>query len=229
MDKIFWRIFPVLILCGVLSINIGCVSRKLLKENERMIKECEEGKNILNEQIITQTEEFKQIREDLEKKIKELKKKISHLKRKNDLAVKEIMVTEKEKRLIISLPDRILFTMGSFTINKNMKPLLKTLAKHIRHYPNRLVMVEGHTCNLPIHNENLPTNWELSARRSTEVVRYFIEEEKLPPQQFSALGLGEYHPLVPNNSEKERMKNRRVEIVIFSETLTNQLIGNSSN
>lgn len=97
--------------------------------------------------------------------------------------------------------------MGSFKINKNMKPILKILvAEHIRKYPNRLVMVEDQTCNLPIRNENLPTNWELFARRSTEVVRYFIEKEKLPPQHFSTLGLGEYHPQAANNSEKERMK-----------------------
>ena len=224
MVRTYQRIFSISILSIVLSMNIGCASRKLLKENERIIKECEQEKNYLNEQAITQAIQFKQTKQVLQKEVEGLQKKMNHLKRKNKLAIKEIMIREEKKRLIVSLPDRILFTMGSFKINKNMKPMLKILAEHIRKYPNRLVMVEGHTCNLPIHNENLPTNWELSARRSTEVVRYFIEEEKLPPQQFSALGLGEYHPQAANNSEKERMKNRRVEIVIFSEALTNQII-----
>jgi len=224
MVRTYWRIFSVSILSIVLSMNIGCVSQKLLKENKRIIKECELAKNYLNEQAITQAIDFKLSKEALKKEVKVLQKKINHLIRKNKLAIKEIIITEEKKRLIVSLPDRILFTMGSFKINKNIKPILKILAEHIRKYPNRLVMVEGHTCNLPIHNKNLPTNWELSARRSTEVVRYFIEEEKLPPKQFSALGLGEYHPQASNNSEKERMKNRRVEIVIFSEALTNQII-----
>jgi chemotaxis protein MotB len=100
--------------------------------------------------------------------------------------------------------------------------LLKTLAGYIRKHPDRMVIVKGYTCNLPIHTSLFPTNWELSTRRATEVVRYFINEERLSPRQFAAMGFGEYHPQFSNETEAERMKNRRVELVILSEKLTAQ-------
>lgn len=51
--------------------------------------------------------------------------------------------------------------------------LLDTIAGIIRKIPNAVV-VEGHTCSLPIHTPRFPSNWELSAQRATAVVRYFL-------------------------------------------------------
>ncbi|MCL5677150.1 MAG: OmpA family protein, partial [Firmicutes bacterium] len=60
-----------------------------------------------------------------------------------------------------------------------------------------------------------PTNWELSTRRASNVVRYFVEDKGLSSERFAAAGYGEFRPLYDNNTEAGRAKNRRVDIVIL--------------
>ena len=44
-------------------------------------------------------------------------------------------------------------------------------------------------------------------------------EHGLTGKRLSAVGYGEYHPIVPNDGEENRSKNRRVDIVIIRESL----------
>jgi chemotaxis protein MotB len=75
------------------------------------------------------------------------------------------------------------------------------------------MIVEGHTDDTPIQSSSYPSNWELSTARAGSVVRYFIEEGKLPASKFMAVGFAETRPLVPNDTPENRSKNRRVNIV----------------
>ncbi len=95
-----------------------------------------------------------------------------------------------------------------------MFPVLDALAESLQEIDNH-IRIEGHTCNLPINTPRFPSNWELSAARAIAVLRYFIEKKGISPQRLIAVGYGEYQPLVPNDSEENRRKNRRVEIVIL--------------
>ena len=71
------------------------------------------------------------------------------------------------------------------------------------------IVVEGHTDNVPIRTKQYNSNWELSTARATSVVKSLLEE-RFPPKHLAAVGYGEYHPIVANNSEADRKKNRRV-------------------
>ena len=86
--------------------------------------------------------------------------------------------------------------------------MLKDISNHIR--------VEGHSDNVPINTPQFPSNWELSAIRATNVVRFLVEASGLDPSRVSALGCGEFRPRFPNNSPENRMRNRRTDIVIIS-------------
>jgi len=86
-----------------------------------------------------------------------------------------------------------------------LTPSLKTLAK-----AGHDIIVEGHTDDVPIHNDYFPSNWELSTARATSVVQYMIQDLGMPPTHMGAIGYGQFHPLVPNDSEEHRAKNRRV-------------------
>jgi chemotaxis protein MotB len=77
------------------------------------------------------------------------------------------------------------------------------------------IQIEGHTDNVPIRTLRFPSNWELSAIRATNVVKFFIERCQLPPERFSAMGFAEYRPLFTNTSTLDQSKNRRVEIIIL--------------
>jgi chemotaxis protein MotB len=73
------------------------------------------------------------------------------------------------------------------------------------------VRVEGHADNVPINTPQFPSNWELSAARAVNVLRYLAYEGKLPAKKLSAVGFGEYHPVESNDTPEGRRKNRRVE------------------
>lgn len=71
------------------------------------------------------------------------------------------------------------------------------------------VMVEGHTDNVPIATKQYASNWELSSARATSVVNFLLSE-KFNPKHLAAVGYGDNHPIVPNDTELNRKKNRRV-------------------
>jgi len=76
--------------------------------------------------------------------------------------------------------------------------------------------VDGHTDNVPIKHSGWQSNWELSSARATNVVRFLVLERSLPPQSFAAIGYGEYRPIVPNDTDAARSKNRRIVFLIKS-------------
>jgi chemotaxis protein MotB len=80
--------------------------------------------------------------------------------------------------------------------------LLKLSEKHD-------IIVEGHTDNVPIATKQYASNWELSSARATSVVKYLLGNN-FNPKHLGAVGYGENHPIVPNDSETNRKKNRRV-------------------
>ena len=61
------------------------------------------------------------------------------------------------------------------------------------------ILIEGHTDDTPIHNQQFPSNWELSTARAISVVRYFVEKHNISPQKLSALGFGEFRPIADND------------------------------
>ena len=89
-------------------------------------------------------------------------------------------------------------------------------------FVNEQIRVEGHTDNVPIRTAIYPTNWELSANRATNVVKFFIENGQMVPVRLSASGYGEYHPIATNDSSEGRAANRRVDIVVVKSVNTDQ-------
>ncbi|MGC9070497.1 MAG: OmpA/MotB family protein [Elusimicrobiales bacterium] len=82
------------------------------------------------------------------------------------------------------------------------------------------IIVEGHTDNVPINTAQFASNWELSTARATTVVKYLIAKG-INPSKISAIGYGEFRPVVPNDTPQNRQKNRRV--VFFVKTLTGKV------
>jgi chemotaxis protein MotB len=121
----------------------------------------------------------------------------------------------KKRELVITLlSDKQLFDSGKADIKPFTKKILDQVYKQLKTRPNE-VRVEGNTDNVPISNDQFPSNWELSAARATGVARYFVEEDGLAPRRISALGYGEYRPRVANDSDAHRAQNRRVDVVIL--------------
>ena len=120
-----------------------------------------------------------------------------------------------ERGLVIHIMEQALFNPGSAELTDKAKETLDIVAEHLKSLPNH-IRIEGHTDNRPIKTSKYPSNWELSSARATEVVKFLIRNHDVRPDEISALGYGEYRPLAPNNTEDNRAKNRRVDIVVMT-------------
>ena len=131
----------------------------------------------------------------------------------------EVRTEITERGLVIHIVESALFDEGSAVLKSKAMEVLDLIYDDIKDKPNH-IRIEGHTDDRPIRTELFPSNWELSAARATEVVRYYIENYAFPPDKISALGYGEFRPVQPNNSIENRARNRRVDIVILTMELS---------
>jgi chemotaxis protein MotB len=122
-----------------------------------------------------------------------------------------ITLERRGPALVLTFPERIVFDTGEARLKPEAAPILTEVGIFIEQRPEVLVEVHGHTDDRPIRNGRYPSNWELSADRAAQVARALIARGAAP-RQVSVKGFGEYQTLAPNDSETNRLKNRRVEI-----------------
>jgi chemotaxis protein MotB len=110
--------------------------------------------------------------------------------------------------------DDVLFARGSADLTPQALRTLGAIAKVIAPLPNQL-RIEGHTCDLPMRNARFANNWELSAQRAVNVLLYLVQGHGFSPRRISAAGYAETVPVVPNDSEQSRARNRRIDLVLL--------------
>jgi len=128
-----------------------------------------------------------------------------------------IDIKRDERGVVIRVADKYFFESGSAGLKENSREVLDKIAATLLKNPN-MIRIEGHTDNIPIQNETFPSNWELSASRAINVVKYFIDNHNIKPERISAIGYAENKPLASNDTPDGRAKNRRVDIVLLSES-----------
>ncbi len=148
--------------------------------------------------------------EDVKKK---LEQQINKVEANGDATQNKMSVISDERGTVVRILDEAFFNPGKAELKPSAKKTLDRIAPVIGKVGNP-VMVEGHTDNIPISTPEFRSNWELSVRRATEVIRYLIEKHDLSPQRISAVGYAEYHPIAPNNTAENRSRNRRIEIIV---------------
>lgn len=122
-----------------------------------------------------------------------------------------VKVEENDDGAVITISDVLLFKAGAGAMNENGLPVMSKIAKVLKQfsYP---IKVAGHTDNIPIRTSRFPSNWELSATRASDVVRFLITQG-VNPILLTAEGRAEFSPIVNNKTAKNRARNRRVEII----------------
>lgn len=116
--------------------------------------------------------------------------------------------------IAVTISGTLLFFNGTDQIKPDGMALLRQLGAYLAGLPNPL-RVEGHTDDIPENSAQYPTNWELSAARAVAVTRFLAEQANVAPQRLSAVGFGQYQPIVPNDSRAHREENRRAVIVVL--------------
>lgn len=131
---------------------------------------------------------------------------------------KFVVLEVLDGKIIIRVRGKVLFKSGSAVLNKKAEPILDEIISVLEEYMEYAVNIKGHTDNRAISTARFQSNWELSAIRATAVLKYLIKNG-VPAKRLTATGYGEMFPVVPNNSEKNRAINRRVEFVLEKENI----------
>lgn len=127
----------------------------------------------------------------------------------------DVVVQVDTRGVVVSLPEAGAFAVGQADLSQAARRVIRELATVLEQEPGE-IRIEGHTDNVPITTSRFASNWDLSAARATEVIRFLLAQTTLAPHRLSAAGYGEFRPVVGNDSEATRAKNRRVDIVITS-------------
>lgn len=116
--------------------------------------------------------------------------------------------------LIISLREAGFFESGSADPIPASMNTLYAIARALAETTYD-IRIEGNTDNIPIHNDQFDSNWELSTARATVLARVFIVNTHIAPVRISAAGYAEFHPISSNATEAGRSRNRRVDIIVL--------------
>ena len=116
-----------------------------------------------------------------------------------------------DEGVLLRLSGDLFFESGSAVMNSRALPVIDAIANQLRKTERPLDVI-GHTDNLPISTPYFPSNWELSAARAGQAVR-FLAERGIDGERMRAIGYAETAPLGENQTVKGRAGNRRVEFL----------------
>jgi chemotaxis protein MotB len=157
-------------------------------------------------------EELRKSRAAAEARMKAYKDMVAKLKSMIDSG--KISVKNRRGRLVVQLSDKILFESGKTKLKVEGQTALEQLAGVLKDIADRDFLVTGNTDNVPIKSKQFKSNWELSAARAVEVVK-FLQEKGVDPKHLGAAGYSEYDPVGDNGTDDGKKENRRIEIVLM--------------
>jgi chemotaxis protein MotB len=165
---------------------------------------------VLGEQLLASPE----VRQDMERIKKQLEGLLS-----NQIAHHVVAIRIGRDGLVISLREAGFYDSGSASPHPDSIKTLDEIAEALRTTPYD-IRIEGHTDNVPIHNEQFDSNWELSTARATRLAKMFIVGHHFAPARLSASGYAEFHPVATNATVDGRSQNRRVDIIVLPSMTT---------
>lgn len=190
--------------CKTINQNLTENLQKLSGQSQKLKENIDKQRSVLNlqDQVIKLLDDTKQ---SIETSLKD------------QISAQSIEVKQAHDQIMVVLVDNVLFDSGSVEIKSEGKKMLLVLAETLRISKTNQIIVHGHTDNIPPGaslRKRFPSNWELSAARAASVVRFLQYEGNLDPLQLSLKAYGSTIPLASNQTEKGRMQNRRIEIVL---------------
>ena len=124
---------------------------------------------------------------------------------------RQIDVLEAEatdRGLVLTLGD-VLFGTGRSDLTSGGTNTLDKLVVFLNNYPDRNVVIEGHTDDVGSHE----MNQTLSQHRA-DSVKFYLVQQGIRHKRLAASGMGETQPIADNQSPSGRQQNRRVEVII---------------
>jgi outer membrane protein OmpA-like peptidoglycan-associated protein len=138
----------------------------------------------------------------------ELDKQAAELQR--DMNNNDVIIQNTGDRLIVTLPQDILFAVDSTHITPSLRSDLSVLAQNLINYPNSTIQIIGHTDN----TGSADYNQSLSTERAL-AVSSILQQNGVPQFRIQSTGRGESQPIASNLTPEGRAQNRRVDVVIL--------------
>jgi chemotaxis protein MotB len=136
---------------------------------------------------------------------------------RDEIGAGQLQVALETRGIVVSLRDQSYFTSGSDEVTPAAIRSIGEVAAVIRDLPNS-VRLEGHSDSVPIHNARFRDNWSLSAARSAMVLGLLESRFGIPAAKLAIAAYADNKPVAANESAEGRARNRRVDIVILSQT-----------
>ncbi|MDH4226501.1 MAG: OmpA family protein [Deltaproteobacteria bacterium] len=182
---------------------------ELEKENEYLARENERMRVKTGEISAEKEAELSRLKNSYDSLVKELE---------GEIEKGEVKITQAVDRLSVNLVDQILFNSGETQIKPEGMKVLERVGALLKNISDKQIRVIGHTDNVPVSGklkEKFPTNWEISAARATNVVKYLQESSGVDPKFLSLAGFAEHRPIDSNDTKEGRLRNRRIEILLL--------------
>ena len=219
---------------ATVKLNSCLKDRELLQSNNELLRKNNEGllTNLGNMTMLTQKGA-----DNLERSLESIKEKDLTIKNLRDAVTRrdsinlalvqslkgvlgnlddEDITVQVDKGVVyVSISDKMLFSSGSYNVTPRAREVLGKVAKAVNNKPHFEFMVEGHTDNVPIKNNCIKNNWDLSVLRATAVVNILQNDFGVSPSRMTAAGRGEYVPVTSNSTAEGRAVNRRTRIVVL--------------
>lgn len=134
----------------------------------------------------------------------------------NNLISSGFRISKISHGVQISVDETVIFVRGSLNVTAKGQEVIRHLAIALNAQPNIEVLVLGHTDRVKVSRKTkyLTDNWDLSVLKAAAVTRA-LADAKLDPRIITASGRAAYDPMVSNNTQAGRNKNRRIEINIY--------------
>jgi chemotaxis protein MotB len=224
----------------------NAMAQEEIKRNQQQIKKTQQELKSARKQVVSATNDLMILeakKQDLLQELSESQAQMATLrsienetKRRNQIYEKfvnrlktmidggQLTVSIEQGRIVINLPNNVLFKSGSANLNPEGEEALAQIGSVLSQFSDRRFQIEGHTDNKPIKSARFPSNWELSTSRALTVV-HLLADMDVVPENISAAGFGEFRPRADNETEEGRQLNRRIEIIMLPnlDILSNEL------
>ena len=118
------------------------------------------------------------------------------------------------QQIIIRIRENGAFPSGSSFLQPRFRPIVQQIGRMLVDIPGE-ISVSGHTDDFQVADELHLNNWDLSAKRAVSVASELVRAPGFDRNRLMVVGHADTRPLVPNDSELNRRRNRRVEIAIM--------------
>jgi len=224
----------------------NALAQEEINRNQQQIQKTEQELKSARMQVVTAVDELMKLearKKDLQQELSESQAQMTTLrdieietKRRNQIYENfvntlktmidggQLTVSIEQGRIVINLPNNVLFKSGSDNLNPEGEEALTQIGSVLSQFSDRRFQIEGHTDNKPIKSAQFPSNWELSTSRALTVV-HLLTDIDVDPENISAAGFGEFRPRADNETEEGRQLNRRIEIIMLPnlDILSNEL------